>query len=78
MTQRLEILSSLVISRPHHVVICKLLDLNLFCETTRPVGTKLGSCLMVFNTTFNNILVISWQTVLLVEETKGPRENCPD
>jgi len=24
---------------------------------------------MVFNTTFNNILVISWQSVLLVEET---------
>ena len=24
---------------------------------------------MVFNATFNNILVISWQTVLLVEET---------
>ena len=23
---------------------------------------------MVFNTTFNNILVISWQSVLLVEE----------
>ena len=24
---------------------------------------------MVFNATFNNILVISWQSVLLVEET---------
>jgi len=24
---------------------------------------------MVFNTTFNNISVISWQSVLLVEET---------
>jgi hypothetical protein len=24
---------------------------------------------MVFNTTFNNILVISWRSVLLVEET---------
>ena len=30
---------------------------------------------IVFNTTFNNILVISWQSVLLVEETGGPREN---
>jgi len=30
---------------------------------------------MVFNTTFNNILVISWQTVLLVEETGIPGEN---
>jgi hypothetical protein len=24
---------------------------------------------MVFNTTFNNISVVSWQSVLLVEET---------
>ena len=29
----------------------------------------------VFNATFNNISVISWQSVLLVEETKVPREN---
>jgi exosome complex RNA-binding protein Rrp42 (RNase PH superfamily) len=27
---------------------------------------------MVFNATFNNISVISWQSVLLVEETKVP------
>ena len=32
-------------------------------------------CLMVFNATFNNISVISWRSVLLVEETGGPREN---
>jgi len=30
--------------------------------------------LMVFNTTFNNISVISWQSVLLVEQTGGPGE----
>ena len=30
---------------------------------------------MVFNATFNNIAVISWQSVLLVEETEVPREN---
>ena len=30
---------------------------------------------MVFNATFNNISVISWQSVLLVEETRVPREN---
>ena len=30
---------------------------------------------MVFNATFNNISVISWQSVLLVEETGIPREN---
>jgi len=30
---------------------------------------------MVFNTTFNNISVISWQLVLLVEGTVVPGEN---
>ena len=32
-------------------------------------------CLIVFNATFNNISVISWRSVLLVEEPEGPREN---
>jgi hypothetical protein len=30
---------------------------------------------VVFNATFNNISVISLQSVLLVEETGGPGEN---
>jgi hypothetical protein len=30
---------------------------------------------MVFNATFNNITVISWQPVLLVEETGVPKEK---
>ena len=30
---------------------------------------------MVFNATFNNISAISWQSVLMVEETGVPREN---
>jgi hypothetical protein len=30
---------------------------------------------MVFNATFNNISVILWQPVLLVEETGVPGEN---
>jgi hypothetical protein len=30
---------------------------------------------MVFNATFNNIAVISWQSVLLVEKTRVPGEN---
>ena len=30
---------------------------------------------MVFNATFNNISVMSWRSVLLVEETGVPREN---
>ena len=37
------------------------------------VPTLLG-WFVVFNATFNNILVISWQSVLL-EETRGPEEN---
>ena len=32
-------------------------------------------CFMVFNATFNNISVISWRSVLLVEETGGPGED---
>jgi hypothetical protein len=31
--------------------------------------------IMVFNTTFNNISVISWQSVLLMKETRVPGEN---
>ena len=30
---------------------------------------------MMFNATFNNISVISWRSVLLMEETRVPREN---
>jgi hypothetical protein len=30
---------------------------------------------MVLNATFNNILVISWRSVLLVDKTKVSREN---
>ena len=32
-------------------------------------------CLMVLNTTFNNISFISWRSVLLVDETAAPGEN---
>jgi len=32
---------------------------------------------MVFNATFNNISVISWRSVLLVEETGGPGIKAP-
>ena len=36
---------------------------------------QLAGWFMVFNTTFNNISVILWQSVLLVEETGVPGEN---
>ena len=32
-------------------------------------------CLMVFNATFNNILVISLRSVLLMEESGGPEKT---
>jgi hypothetical protein len=36
---------------------------------------RFGFRFMVFNATFNNISVISWRSVLLVEETGVPGEN---
>ena len=42
------------------------------------IGTGLGLVwFMVFNTTFNNISAISWQSVLLVEETAIAGEKTP-
>ena len=41
-------------------------EITIFC---------LFVCLMVFNATINIISVISWQSVLLVEETRVPKEN---
>ena len=38
---------------------------------------KQGGVVGVFNTTFNNMSVISWQSVLLVEETGISEENPP-
>jgi len=36
---------------------------------------RLGARVMVFNTIFNNISVVSWQSVLLVEETGVPEKT---
>jgi hypothetical protein len=40
-----------------------------------PTNICLFICLMVFNATFNNISIILWRSVLLVEETGGPGEK---
>ena len=51
---------------------------SLQCINGQQKGTHLLSIwfgLMVFNATINNISVISWGSVLLVEETGVPREN---
>jgi hypothetical protein len=49
----------------------------LFNNAVHPliVRDMLGFRVMVFNATFNNISVISWRSVLLVEETGVPEEN---
>jgi hypothetical protein len=39
------------------------------------LGKKRTVRIMVFNITFNNISVISWLAVLLMEETGVPGEN---
>jgi hypothetical protein len=44
----------------------------MFIETK--ITGEMGG-FMVFKDTFNNISVISWNSVLLVEETRVPREN---
>jgi hypothetical protein len=36
---------------------------------------EIGVGVMVFNATFNNISVMSWQSVLLVEKTRVPGGN---
>ena len=36
---------------------------------------KINICVRVFNMTFSNISVISWWSVLLVEETRLPKET---
>ena len=38
-------------------------------------ATWTGLVVMVFNATFNNISVISWWSVILMEETGVPGEN---
>ena len=51
-------------------------QVNQRAETRKAiVGSGLVLGLMVFNATFNNISAISWQSVLLLEETRVPGET---
>jgi hypothetical protein len=65
LTERLDL-----IDRPVTVVTTRM---HIEKEKQRGILRDVG--LMVFNATFNNISVISWWSVLLVEETAGPGEN---
>ena len=60
--------SQFIVNRLLHVTASITVD-----HSSYPNG--LGSRVMVFNATFNNISVISWQLVLLVEENGVPGEN---
>jgi len=43
--------------------------------TSSPLSAMVSFRFVEFNATFNNISVISWRSVLLVEETRVPGEN---
>jgi energy-converting hydrogenase Eha subunit E len=63
-----------------HRVLCLVPNVTMisglsFCFLLCLFNMNSFVCLMVFNATFNNISVISWRSVLLVEETGGPGEN---
>ena len=53
---------------------CQTISFNAVIEYTLP-WLELGVKVMVFDATFNNISVISWWSVLLVEETRVPGET---
>jgi hypothetical protein len=63
------ILWNLVFTNPQQIVRYKISHSKN--SLTFVIGVKVRE----FNATFNNISVISWQSILLVEETGIPGEN---
>ena len=55
--------------------VCVLPPINIFTVTAAMFDNLQSSQCTVINVTFNNILVISWWSVLLVEDTEVPGEN---
>jgi hypothetical protein len=64
------VFSGVRVAHPFCFLSCVVFYLPLSCVFLGLVGW-----LMVFNATFNNISVISWRSVLLMEETGVPGEN---
>ena len=57
-------------------ILSKIVGPIYFNHTrTKKSSRTLYYWFIVFNTTFNNISVVSWRSVLLVEETRVHREN---
>ena len=63
-------MGSVVISKKEHERLSIFTIVNRFITVPHFMVR-----VMVFNATFNNISVISWRSVLLVEETGVPGEN---
>ena len=63
--------SSFDFTQVHNMV--RLNDMKYICN-----GKNRGARVMVFDATFNNISVLSWWSVLLVEETGVPQKNNND
>ena len=64
-----------IILLQHVLLMEKTIVLSPVTDKFYHIRLFLFVCLMVFNATFNNISVISWRSILLVEETRGPREK---
>ena len=64
-----------VISCCFHVIWCLIVSRLSYTYSNLVLCLLNFVCFMVFNTPFKNISVISWRTVLLLEETGVPREN---
>ena len=61
----------------YRIYSCFYCDFSISVTTRRNVRENPGvSLVVVFNATFNNISVISWRSVLMVEET-GETTNLP-
>jgi hypothetical protein len=57
---------------------CNLDTITIICDMCNEKKSRylmLFVCLMVFNATFNNISVISWRPVLVVEEAGVPEQK---
>jgi hypothetical protein len=58
-----------------HILLYMYIRIKVHGRRGRDHAYRMVGWVIVFNATFNNIAVISWRSVLLVEETGVPEEN---
>jgi hypothetical protein len=57
-------------------VLLETLETKIYAKDYNVIEAEYGGLgVMVFNATFNSISVISWRSILLLEETGVPGEN---